>query len=96
MQWRINIMYNDNNTLTHFECEIDNLSYCKIEREISKYFNMGYPDNSDIPIEMQEGIGETCTLICTKKRGKFNISIYKLKNGKYQLSATLQGKLSNS
>ena len=57
---------------------------------------MGYPNNSDLPIEMQEGIGETCTLICTKKSGRFNVSIYKLKNGKYQLSVTLQGKLSNS
>ena len=89
-------MYNENNTSTHFECEIDSLSYYTIESKIARYFNMGIPSSSDIPPEMQEGIGETCTLICTKKSGKFSISTYKLKNGKYQLSASLQGKLSNS
>ncbi len=29
------------NTATHFECEIDNLYYITIEREIAHYFNMG-------------------------------------------------------
>lgn len=88
-------MFNSNNTPTHFECEIDNLYYGTIEREIAKYFNMGYPDNSNIPPEMSEGIGEICTLICTRKSGKFSISTYALKNGKYHLSVSLQGKLHN-
>ena len=86
-------MFNLNNTPTRFECEIEKLYYGTIEREIAKYFNMGYPDNSNIPPEMSEGIEEVCTLICTRKSGKFSISTYALKNGKCHLSVSLQGKL---
>ncbi len=81
------------NTSTHFECEVENLYYTTIEEEISKYFNMGYPDNSSIPPEMQENSSDDCILICTKKSGKFLISNYKMKNGKYLLSVSLNGKL---
>ena len=84
------------NTNTHFECEIENLDYGTIEKEISNYFNMGYPDNSNIPPEMQENSSEECTLICTRKSGNFCISNFKLKNGKYYLSVRLRGKLHNA
>ena len=86
-------MLNANNTSTHFECEVDNLNYGTIEGAIAKYFDMGWPDNSNIPPEMPEGIGEICTLICTRKSGEFSISTYKLKDEKYYLSVSLRGKL---
>lgn len=83
------------NTTTHFECEIDNLYYSTIEGEIAHYFNMGSPDNSNIPPEMQENVSEECILICTKKSGTFEICNYKLSSGKYLLSVSLKGKLHN-
>lgn len=81
------------NTLTYFECEIDNLYYSTIEGEITHYFDMGHPDNSSIPSKLQENTSDTYILICTKSSGKFNISNYALKNGKYMLSVALNGKL---
>lgn len=83
------------NTSTHFECEIENLYYTTIEEEISRYFNMGSPDNSNVPPEMQENASDECTLICTRKSGKFEICNSKLANGKYLLSVYLKGKLHN-
>ena len=83
------------NTSTHFECEIENLYYITIEREISHYFNMGSPDNSNVPPKMQENISDECILVCTKKSGTFEISNSKLANGKYLLSVDLKGKLHN-
>ena len=83
------------NTATHFECEIDNLYYSTVEGEIARYFNMGSPDNSSIPPEMQENVSDECILICTKKSGTFEIYNYKLSNGKYLLSVSLKGKLHN-
>lgn len=83
------------NTSTHFECEIENLYHATIEREIARYFNMGYPDNSSIPLEIEEGFSDKCILRCTKKSGEFYINSYKLKNEKYLLSASLSGKLHN-
>lgn len=65
------------NTNIHFECEIENLYYGTIEKEISNYFNMGYPDNSSIPPEMKENSSDECILVCTRKSGNFNISNYK-------------------
>lgn len=53
------------NTNTHFECEVDNLWYTTIEGEIARYFNMGCPDNSDVPPDMQENYSCECTLIST-------------------------------
>lgn len=88
-------MVNEGNTAMHFECEIDSLSYATIERAIARYFDMGYPSSSNIPIDMQADIYEICTLVCTKKSGKFSISAYPLKNGKYYLSVSLQGELSS-
>lgn len=81
------------NTDTYFECEVENLWYTTIEGEISRYFNMGYPDNSSIPPEMEEGTSDECILVCTRKSGSFNVSNYKLSNGKYLLSVSLKGKL---
>ncbi len=83
------------NTSTHFECEVENLYYTTIEGEISRYFDMGYPDNSGIPPEMKENGSDECILVCTKKSGSFLITNYKLKNGKYLLSVSLKGKLHN-
>lgn len=81
-------MLSENNTPTHFECEIDNLSYITIEEEISSYFSMGEPDDSDIPMDMKENSYQTCTLKCDKKSGSFRIKNYALKNDKYQLVVT--------
>ena len=83
------------NTSTHFECEIENLCDTTIERKIAQYFDMGYPDNSSIPPEIQEGFSGKYILICTKKSGEFYINTYKLKNGNYLLSVSLDGKLHN-
>lgn len=83
-----------NNTATHFECEVDNCSFGTIERNISRYFDMGCIGSSDVPVEVPEGIGDTYTLIGERKSGKFSVSLYPLKNGKYFLSVSLQGKLS--
>lgn len=83
------------NTSTYFECEVENLYYTTIEKEIAQYFNMGYPDNSSIPPEMQEDSSDKCILICTRKSGSFLITNYKMKNGKYLLSVSLKGKLHN-
>lgn len=82
-------------SITHFNSEIESLSCYYIEEAIANYFNMGNPDNSEIPQEMMENQSEKCILIGTKKSGTFNITNYKLKNGKYALSVTLVGKLSN-
>lgn len=81
-------MLSENNTSTHFECEIDNLSCITIEEEISSYFSMGESDNSDIPMDMKKNSYQTCTLKCDEKSGSFRIKNYALKNGKYQLSVT--------
>ena len=83
------------NTATHFKCEIENLFYVVIEKEIANYFNMGSPDNSNIPPKMQENISEEYILICTRKSGTFEICNRKLANGKYFLSVYLKGKLHN-
>lgn len=81
------------NTKTHFKCEVKSLSSYEIEEAIANYFDMGYPDNSDISQEMLENQSEKCIFIGTKKSGMFDIFNYKLKNGKYTLSVTLIGKL---
>lgn len=81
------------NTRTHFECEVENLWYTTVEGEISRYFNMGYPDNSSIPPQMQEDSSDEYILVCTRKSGTFFISNYKMSNGKYLLSVSLKGKL---
>lgn len=86
-------MFESNNTPTHFECEIDNLYYGTVERAISRYFNMGYPSSSDMSPELPEGICDIYTLVCDRKSGKFSVSAYLMKSGKYQLSVSLQGKL---
>ena len=86
-------MFNPKNTPTHFECEVDDLSYGTIEGEIANYFDMGYPDNSNIPPEMEARSGGTYILVGTEKSGTFSISTYALTSGKYQLSVSLQGKL---
>lgn len=84
------------NTSTHFSCDIDNLGYGAIEREISDYFDMGFPDNSSIPMEFSEGKTEECILVCDNYSGTFSITAYKLKSGKYHLSVSLKGKLNKS
>ncbi len=81
------------NIATHFECEIDNLYYITIEREIAHYFNMGSPDNSGIPPKMQENVSGECILVCSRKSGTFEICNHKKTNGKYLLSVDLKGKL---
>lgn len=81
------------NTATHFECEIENLYYITIERDIAHYFNMGSPDNSNIPPQMQENVSDECILVCTKKSGTFELCNRKLTNSKYLLSVSLKGKL---
>lgn len=83
------------NTATHFECEIENLYYITIEREIAYYFDMGSPDNSSVPPQMQENVYDECILVCTRKSGTFEICNSKLANGKYLLSVDLKGKLHN-
>ncbi len=82
------------NTSTYFECEIDKLSYVTIERKISQYFDMGFPNSSGLPAEMQENSSVDCALACDKMSGNFHVTNYKLKNGKYLLSVRLTGKLS--
>ncbi|HCD42450.1 MAG TPA: hypothetical protein DEQ64_01685 [Lachnoclostridium sp.] len=69
------------NTKTHFECEVESLNSYEIEEAIANYFDMGYPDNSEIPQEMLENRSEKYILIGTKKSGTFNIYNYKLKSG---------------
>lgn len=86
-------MFDSKNTPTHFECEVDKLDYGTIESEISHYFDMGYPDNSNIPPEMDARSGGTYILVGTEKSGTFSINTYGLTNGKFQLSVSLQGKL---
>lgn len=83
------------NSKTHFECEVDNLYYITVEREIAKYFNMGRSDNSSIPPTIKENNSGQYILICTEKSGEFVISNTKLKNGKYLLSVDLIDKLNN-
>lgn len=77
------------NTKIHFECEIDNLYYITVEREIAKYFNMGRSDNSNIPPEMKENDSGQYKIICTERSGDFEISNTRLENGKYFLSVDL-------
>lgn len=86
-------MFNLKNTSTHFECEVDDLSYGTIESEIITYFDMGDPNNSSLPQELEGRSGGTYILIGTEKSGTFSISTYALTNGRYQLSVSLQGKL---
>lgn len=81
------------NTTTHFETEIKNLSYYQVEGTILQYFNMGFQSSSDIPPVMEEGIADMYTIIGTKKSGKFSITTYKNKAGGYHLSVSLVEKL---
>lgn len=81
------------NIFSSFECEIDNLYYSTIEDKIIRYFNMGYSDNSNIPPQMEENSSGTYILIGTRKSGEFIVSNYKLNNGKFCLSVSLEGKL---
>jgi hypothetical protein len=73
------------NTKTHFECEVKSMSSYEIKVAIANYFDMEYPDNSDIPQEMLEIQSEKCIFIGTKKSEIFDIFNYKLENGKYTL-----------
>lgn len=83
------------NTLSSFECEINSLGYDVIEQEISNYFNMGSPDNSGLPIIMDENeIISECILNCSEKSGTFSIRNIKVSDGRYLLYVTLKGKLS--
>lgn len=83
------------NTLSSFECEINSLGYDVIEQEIANYFNMGSPDNSSLPIVMNEGesINE-CIVNCSDKSGTFSIRNIQVSDGKYLLYVTLKSKLS--
>lgn len=78
---------------TCLEREIENLHYITVERVIARYFNMGSPDNSNIPPLLQADSSDQYILVCTQKSGTFNISIHKQTNGKYLLQVSLVGKL---
>lgn len=82
-------------TNTYFECEIENLHYITIEREITKYFGMGCPNSSSFSPLVSEDYSDECTIIGTIKSGTFDVRIDKLKNGKYLLSVWLIGRLHN-
>lgn len=83
------------NTLSSFECEINSLGYDVIEQEIANYFIMGSPDNSSLPIVMNEGEGiSECIVNCSDKSGTFSIRNIKVTDGRYLLYVTLRGKLS--
>jgi len=82
------------NTLASFQCEIDNLCYTTVEGEISRYYDMGSPDSSGFPPILPDNyMGNIYSLSCSRKYGEFYVSIYKLLNGKYQLSVYPKGKL---
>ncbi len=86
-----------NQILMPFECEIDNLYYGTIEGEIATHYDMGSPDNSSLPIQLEDNDrGTDYILVCSRKSGEFSISNYKLPNGKYHLSVYPHGKLHKS
>jgi len=80
----------------YIDTEIDNLYYRTIERIITNCFDMGSPDNSNIPPYFVENYSDEFILVGTKKSGSFNISVNKLANGKYNLWVSLIGKLHKS
>ena len=84
------------NTEMFFECEVDSLDYSIIEDRIARYFDMGDPNSSGLPISLPEESQGTYTLSCTLKSGTFRIATYKLKNAKFLLSVRLIGSLKKS
>jgi len=64
---------------------IDNLYYSTVEREITDFYDMGYPDNSSLPMEFRENESGTYSIFATKKWGEFHIRINKKRDGKYDL-----------
>ena len=56
---------------------IEGLYYTTIERKIADYYDMGFPDNSNIPVQMSYPEFGSYYLICTKASGEFEIRITK-------------------
>lgn len=77
----------------HISTEVENLYYHTIENIIADYFDLGFPDNSSLPVEFAENESGVFTLIGTKARGQFYISIRKLTNGKYSVYISSSGKI---
>lgn len=76
--------------------KINDLYYGTVEREIAKFYDMGWPESSSIPPELVENSWHNYSLVCTKKIGEFSVRISsKQKDGTYQLFASVNGKLKN-
>lgn len=67
--------------------KIDDLDYGTVERCITEFFDMGFAESSNLPIELSEKTYGNYNIIATKKIGEFSIRISKQKDGTYWLTA---------
>jgi len=72
---------------------IEDLYYTTIEGKIADYYNMGIPDNSNIPVQISCSAFGSYYLICTKASGEFEIRITKQSDDKYWLFVSPIGKI---
>ena len=63
------------------------------EKKIADYYNMGSPDNSNIPPKILEDEFNNYILICSKASGEFSIKIKKQSDKKYWLFVSPIGKI---
>lgn len=76
--------------------KINDLYYGTVEREIAKFYDMGWASSSSMPPELVENSWNNYTLICTKKEGEFSVHISpKQPDGTYHLSVNCYGKIKN-
>ncbi len=68
-------------------CKIDNLSYVEVESYIAEYFNMGFVESSNMPIEFNNNSFGNYYISATKKLGEFSIRINKQTDGSFWLYA---------
>ncbi len=62
-------------------CKIDDLDYGTVERYITDFYDMGFAEGSNLPIELSEKTYGNYNIIATKKLGEFSVRINKQKDG---------------
>ncbi len=73
--------------MVSLSCKINDLDYGTVERCITDFFDMGYAESSNLPIELSEKTYGNYYISATKKLGEFSIRINEQKDGSYWLYA---------
>lgn len=73
------------NIMESLSCQVENLYYSTIERKIISYYDMGYAESSNLPIEMNDNSSGNYSISATRKFGEFSIRTAKRTDGTFQL-----------